>query len=248
MKKHGKSLNALDDLPYHVRLLYVHAYQSFIFNIAASRRIEFVDHLNPIVGDLVLNSTSNEYEYVTAETLSKYTLDDVYLPLPGFDVKYPNNDLGLWIKEFMRKDGVNPDDMRRPQRVFSLPGGYRKLIMRPKSFDYRIVRYTDYTIPLASTDLEVLQGKPLAVAPSGPDTLLGMTFEMVLDTSTYATMVIRELTKNETGAVYQRHIQKTVVDKADTNEKPEEGDDVDDEAFIEAGGYAIEEGVDIDPQ
>lgn len=84
MKKHGKTLNALDELPYNVRLLYVHAYQSYIFNVAASRRIEsgtcafqhyhwfditpqpflphLVDHLNPIVGDLVFNKETEQYE------------------------------------------------------------------------------------------------------------------------------------------------------------------------------------------
>lgn len=42
-----------------------------------------------------------------------------------------SNELGQWIKDFMRQDGVNPDDMKRPQRVFSLPGGYRKLVNKP---------------------------------------------------------------------------------------------------------------------
>lgn len=150
-------------------------------------------------------------------------------------------------------------------------------------FDYKIVRYDDYTIPLAKTDLDVriililptfrlifhdlykvMEGKGLQESvPDGK--LLGMTVEMILDSSTYATMVIRELTKSETGTLYQRHIQSTVVDKAeglypfyhqglflfscsvsgDAADVNPEGDDED--AFIEGGGYVPEEGLD-EPQ
>jgi len=44
--------------------------------------------LNPIVGDIICNE-KGDYDFITAETLSRYSLDDVYLPLPGFDNKYP---------------------------------------------------------------------------------------------------------------------------------------------------------------
>jgi tRNA pseudouridine13 synthase len=248
IKKHGRTLNALDELAYNLRLLYVHAYQSYVFNIACSRRIEYVNHLNPVVGDIVLNPETNKYEYVTSETISKHTIHDVYLPLPGFDVIYPDNDLGVWIKEFMIKDGIDPDDMKRPQKVFSLPGGYRKVLSKPKLFDYKIVRYDDYTIPLAKTDLDILKAKELPEPKmEGAGKLLGMVLEMILESSTYATMVIRELTKSETGVLHQRSVQANVVDKekgegkvAIKNEDDNEEEEVD-EAFIEGGAYDVDE-------
>jgi len=146
------------------------------------------------------------------------------------------------MKNFMKSDGVDPDNMRRGQKVFSLPGGYRKLIARPKEFDYRIVRYNDYKIPLAKTDLDILNGTNLAAEdPNG--SLLGMVIEMILDSSTYATMLIRELTKNETGALYQRHIQSTDVDKSGNGGiAPVDADDDDDEEdlALESGAYEVE--------
>jgi len=137
---------------------------------------------------------------------------------------------------------VDPDNMRRGQKVFSLPGGYRKLIARPKDFGYRIVHYSDYKVPLAKTDLEIMNGTELAAEdPNG--SLLGMVIEMILDSSTYATMLIRELTKNETGALYKRHIQSTVVDKSGNGDvAPVDGDDENDEEALalESGAYEVE--------
>ena len=66
-------------------------------------------------------------------TSGQYNIFDIVLPLPGYDVSYSANALGEWYTEFMaseRGGGLDPNDMRRKQREFSLSGGYRKCFGR----------------------------------------------------------------------------------------------------------------------
>ena len=77
-----------------MRTLYVHSYQSFIWNKMASWRAR--EHgLSPILGDLVSKdvktSASASVEYVTEENRTAWTIHDVLLPTPGYDIKLPNN-------------------------------------------------------------------------------------------------------------------------------------------------------------
>lgn len=58
---------ALDSIPRNARLMYIHAYQSFVWNYMVSRRIKEFGR-NPIVGDLVygknVKHNDNEGEFV----------------------------------------------------------------------------------------------------------------------------------------------------------------------------------------
>jgi len=72
---------------------------------------------------------------LTAEEASsgQYSIFDIVLPLPGFDVLYPANESGAWYKSFMSSEaggGLDPYDMRRKNRDFSLSGSYRKILAR----------------------------------------------------------------------------------------------------------------------
>lgn len=46
------------------------------------------------------------------DDLAAYTIQDVVLPQPGFDVVYPANALGDKYKEIMGRDGLDPTKMR----------------------------------------------------------------------------------------------------------------------------------------
>lgn len=152
-------LGALMGLPRNLRSMYLHAYQSYIWNHMVNYRIK--NHgIKPVVGDLVQNSSLKEPILITEESqLQEYTLKDVVLPMPGHQVKYPQAP-GVYeaYVELMAQDGLEPSKMTRNQWDFSLPGDYRPLVISAKNFDYEIFKYDDETIPLALTDLDKING------------------------------------------------------------------------------------------
>jgi tRNA pseudouridine13 synthase len=93
--QHGKDYSeALRAVPYSMRTLYVHSYQSLVWNLMVSHRMTL--GLSPIVGDLVLvanddpratvkrgDSKSIAVKVLREEDLADHTIYDVVLPLPG---------------------------------------------------------------------------------------------------------------------------------------------------------------------
>ena len=53
---------------------------------------------------------------LTEADLSKYTIFDVIMPLPGRDVAFPGGPLGERYREFLKTDGLDPDNFERKQR------------------------------------------------------------------------------------------------------------------------------------
>lgn len=48
----------------------------------------------------------HELKFLTEEDLGNYTIFDVVLPLPGYDVEYPKNIVKDWYKEELEKVGL----------------------------------------------------------------------------------------------------------------------------------------------
>jgi tRNA pseudouridine13 synthase len=165
--------------------MYLHAYQSYVWNHAASRRWELHGE-SVIAGDLVIAPTEStplvsgqdqdgddiinpveddedtpvRARPLTAEEAASgnYTIFDIVLPTPGYDVVYPENDIGEFYKEFMGRDengNLDPYKMRRMRREFSLPGRYRKIMNRFLATPSAEVRaYSDDTEQMHPTDLD----------------------------------------------------------------------------------------------
>lgn len=230
---------ALNMITRNLRLMYVHAYQSLVWNMVAGQRRRL--HGGSVVeGDLVLVSEHAEAEqepeededengeviirpakddsaaalddkFERARPLSKaeaasgkFTIFDVVLPLPGFDVQYPPNAIGEYYKDFMgseRGGGLNPKDMRRKWRDISLSGGYRKMMARPANVAWDVRSYTQDDEQMVQTDLEKLEGgngSDVNMGEEGEEKI-AVVIKMQLGSSQYATMALRELTKG--GAV-----------------------------------------------
>lgn len=182
-------------IPKNLRMMYVHAWQSYIWNLVVSERVKLHGCTEPILGDLVLidgeNAGDGELEAdgpeapvvesldpnlddgallvsireqratmltrrhladlatpstalsgsgplssARAQQISRiakarplaqadldaktYTIFDVVLPLPGYAVTYPEGSLGERYREIMRSDKIDPDDLFRKQKEYSL--------------------------------------------------------------------------------------------------------------------------------
>ncbi|KAI0481471.1 pseudouridine synthase [Xylaria cf. heliscus] len=95
----------------------------------------------------------------------KYSIYDVVLPSPGWDVVYPSNEIGEFYAEFMGKPengGLDPYNMRRRQRDFSLPGSYRKLMGKLKRVPTASVQaYSNDLEQLVPTDLDIIRSRKI---------------------------------------------------------------------------------------
>ncbi|KAI8625277.1 pseudouridine synthase [Xylariaceae sp. FL1651] len=188
-------IGALMSINRSMRTMYVHAYQSFVWNFLASKRWEQFG-AQVVKGDLVLveaesalAQNANDGEMATeggflldediaatkdyglvAHALTedeakggKYSIYDVVLPSPGWDVLYPLNEIGEFYTEFMGKPengGLDPQNMRRRQRDFSLPGSYRKLMGKLKRIPTAVVQaYSSDLEQLVPTDLDIIRSR-----------------------------------------------------------------------------------------
>ncbi|XP_033018001.1 pseudouridylate synthase 7 homolog [Lacerta agilis] len=195
-------VSAFGIIPRNNRLMYIHSYQSYVWNNMVSRRIEEYG-LVAVPGDLVLKGGTAVY--IEESDVDNYTIHDVVMPLPGFDVIYPKHKIGKAYEEILAADNLDIGNMKHKIRDYSLSGAYRKIIIRPQDVSWELVVYDDPKIPLFNTDLDKLEGKPPAVlATEGKYKALKMDFS--LPPSTYATMAIREVLKMDTSIKNQTQL------------------------------------------
>ncbi|OQE20426.1 hypothetical protein PENSTE_c013G07806 [Penicillium steckii] len=240
----GKSrkdfLGALQAIPRNLRLMYVHAYQSLVWNHATSQRWRLYGD-KVVEGDLVIVQEHREKNDATSEPAGdvdadgeiiirpegensaaaaedmferaraltaeeaasgKYSIFDVVLPQPGFDVVYPSNQMKDFYREFMGSEkggGLDPSNMRRKWKDASLPGGYRKVFSRMGAdYSVDVKLYSEDNEQFVQTDLEKLRGSGADEKESEVQgDKLAIVLKFQLGSSQYATMALRELTKGK---------------------------------------------------
>ncbi|ETS83479.1 hypothetical protein PFICI_05355 [Pestalotiopsis fici W106-1] len=180
----------------NMRNMYLHAYQSLVWNFAASKRWELFGK-NVVKGDLVFaladdtqkapakedldeenihlaeaaqsdDGSKPNVRVLTAEDVAsgRYSIQDVVLSIPGTDVIYPDNEIGDFYKEFMGREengGLDPQNMHRVQKAFSLTGDYRKFmggfIGSPSGSVHSYGHDHDQLVP---TDLDLIKARQAA--------------------------------------------------------------------------------------
>ncbi|KAL2093854.1 hypothetical protein ACEWY4_011166 [Coilia grayii] len=207
LSKYGMKniIHAFGMIPRNNRLMYIHSYQSFVWNSMVSRRVEAFG-FKAVEGDLVLKGGTAHV--LTAEEAEKHSIHDVVMPLPGFDVIYPTHHVGKGYREMLTADNLDIDNMRHKIKDYSLAGAYRLILIRPRDVSWEVINYDDARVPLVHTDIEKLEGKPAPVyLTEGKYRALRMEFS--LPPSTYATMAIREVLKMDTSIKNQTQLNTT---------------------------------------
>uniref|UniRef100_A0A8C7VUX9 Pseudouridylate synthase 7 homolog n=1 Tax=Oncorhynchus mykiss TaxID=8022 RepID=A0A8C7VUX9_ONCMY len=207
LSMYGKKniITAFAMIPRNNRLMYIHSYQSFMWNTMVSRRIEAFG-LKAVEGDLVLRGgTAFVLSAAEAET---HSIQDVVMPLPGFDVIYPTHHVGKGYREMLSADNLDIDNMRHRVRDYSLAGAYRRILIKPSDVSWSVINYEDPRVSLVHTDVEKLEDQPPPVFnKEGKYRALRMEFS--LPPSTYATMAIREVLKMDTSIKNQTQLNTT---------------------------------------
>jgi tRNA pseudouridine13 synthase len=214
-----------------MRMMFIHALQSYLWNHVASFRIEKLGN-QVIFGDLVLvdeknnDSTDNgtngdtsgipAVKVVTAEDVAagSFTIEDIVLPLIGAGTRDPENECSKVYDEYLEKHGLTRKMLDQlKDRDFNCAGDYRKVLCRPSDVDFEILEYKDSLTPLMQTDLMKINGIDLDLGKGkgkegDPDEpLLAMVVGFTLPSSSYATIALRELMKRPTSSEYQRELK-----------------------------------------
>ncbi len=136
-------LNALKRVPLFILKFFVAAYQSYLFNLLLSKRIEMSYPYNrPLIGDLVFSKKKNSFLfYSPAQTVNETEKGnyDVYLPLPGYMLKFRSGKSWKLLKEIFQEEEISPEDFfvkQIPQ--ISAAGGFRPSSSGAKNFHYKL--------------------------------------------------------------------------------------------------------------
>ena len=215
-----------------MRMMFVHAWQSLVWNHLASYRIENFVHRGKhgvIEGDFVLESQANsgtsegssstedgqlpEIHVVSAEEAAKnkFKLDQVVLPVVGSKTKLPEYARQVFDSLLGKYQLTTKAIQDFKDRDFSCQGDYRKLICRPKDVKYEILEYDDPLEPLVQTEMMKIDDIELAARKfdetKHPCKLMAAQIEFTLPSSAYATIALRELMKRPTSTEYQSELK-----------------------------------------
>ncbi|XP_062374468.1 pseudouridylate synthase PUS7L [Sardina pilchardus] len=211
------SAHAWLSLPHGMRVFYLHAYCSRVWNDAAAHRLRTLG-AEPAQGDLVWAAAAGERDagqateaatpstqihVVTAAEVEEgvFSLEQVVLPMPGNTVQYPENLLGQWYRERLAQDGLGSCRFRVPALKLNVPGCYRPLLARAHNLTHTLCKHT---LPIhtllthpreeGEEDTHVSADDDDGVDGRSEQThtpSLSLTFD--LDASCYATVFLREV-------------------------------------------------------
>lgn len=224
---------ALYSVPRNTRLMYVHSYQSFVWNRVVSRRLQKYG-LAILEGDLVLprtdwvseESTNKKKIPALVTDTSSTSIQDVVLPLPGYNVNFPKNEITEWYKEILAEDGLTIESLKTKNKSYSLSGCYRHIVVVPHDLTWSEVHYTSLEEPVVLSDYDILIGKTLPEKNEDDDAetkMRGLKLEFSLPSCCYATMAVRELTKSDTSA-WATEARKESRDKGGDESEEENAD------------------------
>ncbi|NWW90179.1 PUS7L protein, partial [Rhynochetos jubatus] len=176
------------NIPHSMRIFYVHAYCSKIWNEAASYRLKIYGS-KVVEGDLVFSEENDEsvslndkVHAVTApeESANKYSINQVVLPMVGHSIKYPSNKVGQWYHERLSEDGLQMCKFRVSPLQLNIPGCYRPILKNVQNLSY-FLEENEKGIEIEDNHLK--------------ESKVSLHISFDLDPSCYATACLREIMK-----------------------------------------------------
>jgi tRNA pseudouridine13 synthase len=169
LKRFGKQqpLAVWRCLPYHIRSFYIHAYQSYVWNSVAWERIRKVGARTVMKGDLYYDNG----ELQIASEPSQVPFSSVVHPLPGTDIRYPENEIGDIYCKILQKDGIDFNAKDAPAES-TAKGTYRLLHSNAYNLEWHRI---------------------FADGEDERDTLSTAKFTFELDSGCYGTVMLRQL-------------------------------------------------------
>lgn len=167
----------------------------------------------PNSGDAALNDNplNLAVHVVTKEDLlnHRFTIFDVLLPLLGSSVLLPKNELAEYCSGILTEDGLEISTFASCAVQFRTKGQYRKLIQAPGEFQWEVIDYADPDEELADSEITTFRRsnnkRKHDYYGEGDDAnpLRALQLKFSLPPGSYATMMLREITKQSTETVFQ---------------------------------------------
>ncbi|KAM9579164.1 pseudouridylate synthase PUS7L isoform 1-T1 [Guaruba guarouba] len=176
------------NIPHSMRIFYVHAYCSKIWNETTSYRLKIYGS-KVVEGDLVFSEENDESNFlndkvhvVTAaeELANKYSINQVVLPMVGHSIKYPSNKVGQWYQERLSKDELQMCKFRVSPLQLNIPGCYRPILKNVQNLSY-FFEVNEKAIKIEDSHLN--------------ESKVSLHISFDLDPSCYATVCLREIMK-----------------------------------------------------
>lgn len=178
--------------PHSMRIFYVHAYSSKIWNEAASYRLTTYGP-RVVEGDLVCLDEGGDDEHVPGskvhlvteeeELANTYEIHQVVLPVLGYNIQYPKNKIGRWYQETLSRDGLQTCRFKVPTLKLNVPGCYRKILKQPRNVSHQLIEEHDIDVKAEGSHIN--------------EAISSLLISFDLDASCYATVCLREIMKHD---------------------------------------------------
>lgn len=85
---------------------------------------------------------------------------------------------------------------------------FRHIVVKPESLKWEIASYDDPTVSLVETDYDLMMGASKPVVPCSDGKYKALKMEFTLPSSSYATMLVREILKSDTSPSYHSSLNR----------------------------------------
>ncbi|KAI6220203.1 TRUD domain-containing protein [Aphelenchoides besseyi] len=203
------------------RCLYVHAYQSLIFNKVASHRAQKYG-TQTLDGDLYADANGDLLDEPTGN------INDVVLPLPSFPFRAPANELADLYHQLLEADEIKLENFGLLKSEFGLAPTYRRFIERPRDVSWELMDYANINTtlqtysPFSQIDETSVRVANSMVEPfESSEWKRALILRFDLPSGCYATMALRELVRFDLGKEAQRELSAQAIEtKTEKKTKP----------------------------